>query len=102
MQILGYICQFPAHKPTSKKGSMNSGFADTMAADVSDGTVIGCVALKNVPNVSWPTYLLNVMHMQINCFLVLQCNGFNWMLHYKWKGLSHCTAPVLPIHYWRY
>jgi hypothetical protein len=29
MQILGYICRFAAHKPTSKKGSMNSGFSDT-------------------------------------------------------------------------
>ncbi|KAI2498528.1 hypothetical protein MHU86_15988 [Fragilaria crotonensis] len=82
MRILGYICQFPAHKPTSKKGR-KSGFAPTMAADVPDGTVIGQVALKSIPNVSWSTYILNEMHMQIKFileesgFLDLQRKGFN-------------------------
>ncbi len=103
MQILGYICQFPAHKPTSKKGSIDSGFSATMAADVADGTVIGCVALKNIPNVSWPTYLLNEMHMQIKFileesgFLDLQRNGFNWMLHYNGKVYPIVLHPYIPF-----
>jgi hypothetical protein len=50
--ILGYVCQFPAHKPITKKG-MNIGFvAPTMAADVANGSAISCGPLKSVSNVS--------------------------------------------------
>jgi hypothetical protein len=43
---------------------MNSGYAATTAADVSDGNVVGYVALKNIPNVSCrPTHLPNEIHM---------------------------------------
>jgi hypothetical protein len=82
---------------------MNSGFSETMAADVSDGTVIGRVALKNILNVIWPTYLLNEMHMQIKFileesgFLDLQCNGFNWMLHHNGKVYPIVLRPYIPF-----
>ena len=78
-----------------------------MAADVPDGTVIGQVTLKSIPNVSWSTYILNEMHMQIKFileesgFLDLQRKGFNWMLQpLQWEGLSDCTASLRPIPNW--
>ena len=83
----------------SKKDSMNSGFAATTNADVSDGTVIGCVALKSIPNVSWPSYHLNEMNMQIKLileesgYLDLQRNEFNWILHYIGK-----VYPIVLVH----
>jgi hypothetical protein len=84
MQILGYICQFPAHKPTSEKGA-NSAVAALQATDLPDGTIVGDLSsLKQIPNASWSSYLLNEMHMQIKFileesgFLELQRNGFNW------------------------
>jgi hypothetical protein len=58
------------------------------ATDLPDGTVVGDVSsLKDIPNASWSTFLLNEMHMQIKVilkesgFLELQRHGFNWMLH---------------------
>ena len=69
MQILGYICQFPAHKPTFKKGA-SSAAAAFQAMDLPDSTVVGDVSsLKQIPSVSWSTYLLNEMHMQIKFIL---------------------------------
>ncbi len=104
MRILGYICQFPAHKPTCKKGMNSARVVVPTAADVTnDGTVIGCVALKSIPNVSWSTYLLNEMHMQIKFileesgFLKLQRNGFNWMLHYNGKVHPIVLHPYIPF-----
>ena len=44
--------------------------------------------LQQNPNVTWPTYLLNEAHMQIQFileeseFLQLQKHGFQWNLHY--------------------
>jgi hypothetical protein len=91
MQILGYLCQFPAHKPTSKKGA-NSAVAALQATDLPDGTIVGDLSsLMQIPNASWSSYLLNEMHMQIRFileesgFLELQRNGFNWMLQYNGK-----------------
>jgi Plavaka transposase len=103
MRILGYICQFPAHKPTSKKGA-NSAVADPQPTDLPDGTVVGDVSsLKQVPNVSWSTYLLNEMHMQIKFileesgYLELQRNGFKWMLHYAGKVHPIVLHPYIPF-----
>ena len=75
MQILGYTCQFPTHKPTSKKGA-NSAFTAPQATDLPNGTVVGDVvcSLKQTPNVSWSTYLLNEMHMQTK--FILKESGF--------------------------
>jgi hypothetical protein len=44
---------------------MHSGYAATTAVDVSHGNVVGYVALKNIPNVSYrPTqHLPNEIHM---------------------------------------
>jgi hypothetical protein len=36
-----------------------------MAAYDSNGTIIGCVVLLSIPNVSWSAYLLNKIHLQI-------------------------------------
>ena len=103
-QILGYICQFPAHKPTSKKGA-NSAIAVHQATDLPNGTVVGDVvsSLKQIPNVSWSTYLLNEMHMLIKFilkesgFLELQRNSFNWMLHYNGKIHPIVLHPYIPF-----
>ena len=103
MRILGYICQFPAHKPTSKKGARSTA-AVIKAADLPDGTIIGdASSLKQIPGVSWSTYLLNKMHMQIKFileesgYLKLQHNGFNWMLHYNGKIHPIVLYPYIPF-----
>ena len=99
MRILGYICQFPAHKPTSKKGANSA-----VATNLPDGTVVGyAYSLKQIPNVSWSTYLLNEMHMQIKFileesgYLELRRNGFNWMLHYNGNIHPIVLHPYIPF-----
>ena len=92
MWILGYTCRFLAHKPISKKGT------NSAATDLPDGTVVGCGALKSIPGVSWSTYLLNEMHIQIkfileeSWFLELHCNSFNWK--------STMDKFILLLHHW--
>jgi hypothetical protein len=73
------------------------------ARDLTNGIVVGDVSsLKQIPNVSWSTYLLNEMHMQIKFFreesgfLELQRNGFNRMLHYN--GKIHPFSCTLTSH----
>jgi Plavaka transposase len=103
MRILGYICQFPAHKPNSKKGASSTA-AVIEAADLPDGTIIGdASSLKQIPGVSWSTYLLNEMHMQIKFileesgYLKLQRNGFDWMLHYNGNVHPIVLHPYIPF-----
>ncbi|KAI2511234.1 hypothetical protein MHU86_3200 [Fragilaria crotonensis] len=75
-----------------------------MAADVPDGTVIGQVALKSIPNVSWSTYILNEMHMQIKFileesgFLDLQRKGFTRFSSVK-QLCRVCECPTLESGY---
>jgi hypothetical protein len=95
MRILGYTCQFPAHKPKSKRGT------NSAATDLPDGTVVGHGALKSIPGVSWSTYFLNEMHMQFileeSGFLELQRNGFDWMLHYNGQVHPVVLHPYIPF-----
>jgi len=104
MRVLGYICQYPAHTPTSRDlQTMTCPDKSVSADDLPDDTVIAEVALKLIPNVTWATYLLNEMHMQIKFileesgFLKLQRNGFNWMLHYKEKVHPIVLHPYIPF-----
>ncbi len=82
---------------------MNSAVAAPQATDLPDGTVVGHGAVKSIPSVSWSTYLLSEMHMQIKFileesrFLELQCRGFNWMLHYNGKLHPIVLHPYIPF-----
>ena len=66
MRILGYICHTPAHKPNFKDGKV---VVKDQPFDPPHGTVVGHASLQLIPNVSWSTYLLNEMHMQIQFIL---------------------------------
>ena len=100
MRILGYICHSPAHQPSSKGGVV---VVSAPPRDLPPGTVVGCVPLKPIPDVTWSTYLLNEMHMQIQFileesgFLDLQRNGFHWMLHYNNKIFPVVLHPYIPF-----
>jgi hypothetical protein len=94
MQIHGYICHNPAHKPNFKDGKV---IVKDQPLDLPHGTVVGLASLKLIPNVSWSTYLRNQMYMQIQFFLEesgfvnLQRKGFHWMLHYYQE-----VHPIVP------
>jgi Plavaka transposase len=100
MRILGYICHSPAHQPNFKGGVVRVSEPPT---DLPPGTVVGRVPLKPIPNVSWSTYLLNEMHLQIEFileqsgFLDLQRNGFHWKLHYNEKVYPVVMHPYIPF-----
>ncbi|KAI2512754.1 hypothetical protein MHU86_1542 [Fragilaria crotonensis] len=100
MQILGYICHSPAHQPSSKHGAV---IVSAPPTDLPPGTVIDRIPLKPIPDVTWSTYLLNEMHMQIEFileesgFLDLQRNGFHWMLHYNNKIFPIVLHPYIPF-----
>ena len=79
MRILGYINHStPPHVPTPSEqdAKLNA------PAALPKGTVLVKDALQRDPNVTWPTYLLNEAHMQIQFileesgFLQLQKHGF--------------------------
>ena len=96
MRILGYINHSAAHKPppASKKWD-----CDTLPK----GTVIAPAPLKPFSDVSWPTYLLNEMHMQIKFileesgFIRLQEKGFYWKLQYAGKTFPVVMHPYIPF-----
>jgi hypothetical protein len=76
MRILGYINHSsPAHFPQQKtdKTTTNSN---------APNCLLPPAPLKRLQNISWPTYILNKMHMQIDFilehsgFLRLQNHGF--------------------------
>jgi hypothetical protein len=86
MRILGYINHSAAHKllPEASK--------ERTPENLPKGTVIAPAPLETLSNVlSWPTYLLNEMHIQIKFILKesgfkrLQQKGLYWKLHYAGK-----------------
>ena len=100
MRILGYIFHGPTHQPNFKDGKV---IIHDRPLDLPSGTVIGHAPLKPLPNITWSTYILNEMHMQINFileesgFLDLQRNGFHWMLHYNQKVHPIVLHPYIPF-----
>jgi hypothetical protein len=100
MRILGYICHSPAHQPSSKGGIVVIRDPPT---DLPPGTVVSRVPLDPIPDVTWSTYLLNEMHLQIQFileesgFLDLQRNGFHWMLHYNNRIFPIVLHPYIPF-----
>jgi hypothetical protein len=81
MRILGYIDHStPPHLPSlsEQDSKLNA------PADLAKGTVIVKDPLKRDPNVSWPAYLLNEAHMQIQ--FILQESGF---LRLQKHGFQH-------------
>jgi hypothetical protein len=67
------------------------------------GTVIAPAPLKTLSNVSWPTYLLNEMHIQIKFILKesrfkrFQQKGLYWKLHYAGKTFPVVMHPYNPF-----
>jgi hypothetical protein len=97
MRILGCINHStPAHKPDqsidSAKYCKEFNNTDQLHPNVAEATA----PLNPKPGVTWATYTLNKMHIQIRFifeasrFLALQKNGFHWMLQYMGK-----TYPVV-------
>jgi hypothetical protein len=100
MRILGYINHStPPHlpSPSEQDSELNA------PADLPKGTVIVKDPLQRDPNVTWPTYLLNEAHMQIQFileesgFLQLQKHGFRWNLHYHGKIHRVVFHPYVPF-----
>jgi hypothetical protein len=100
MRILGYINHStPPHlpSPSEQDAELNA------PADLPKGTVLVKDPLQRDPNVTWPTYLLNEAHMQIQFileesgFLRLQKHGFRWNLHYNGKIHSVVFHPYVPF-----
>jgi hypothetical protein len=59
MRILGYIDHSAAHIPPPEASK------ERTSENLPKGTVITPATPKTLSNVSWPTYLLNEMHIQI-------------------------------------
>jgi hypothetical protein len=81
MHVLEYICHGPAaHKPNIKDDKV---IVNNQFLDLPSGTVIGRASMKLFPTVSWSTYLLYEMYLQIKFipeergFLNLQHYGFH-------------------------
>jgi proteasome lid subunit RPN8/RPN11 len=85
VRILGYFyhsapAQLPALSELDTKFNAPSGL-------VAHGTVVVEAPLRRIKNVTWPTYLLNELHIQIQFileesgFLQLQRKRFQWYLH---------------------
>ncbi len=97
MRILGYINHSAAHNrpPEASK--------ERTPENLPKVTLIAAAALKTLSNVSWPTYLLNEMHIQIKCILEesgfkrLQQKGFYWKLHYAGKTFPVVMHPYIPF-----
>ncbi|KAI2511944.1 hypothetical protein MHU86_2460 [Fragilaria crotonensis] len=69
MRILGYINHStPAHVPQPSANDTATNF-NVPDVTLPPGTVIAEAPLKRLKNVSWPTYLQNEMHMQIEFIL---------------------------------
>jgi hypothetical protein len=86
MRILGYINHSaPAHLPAISELDINF----YAPSGLPHGTVVCDAPLRRIKDVTWPTYLLNELHIQIQFileesgFLRLQRKGFRWNLHYN-------------------
>ena len=104
MRILGYINHStPAHKPEQSIDSVeyrnefnNTDHVPAYVASVNK-------PLNPKPGVTWATYTLNEMHIQIRFileasgFLALQKNGFRWMLQYMGKIYPVVLHPYVPF-----
>jgi len=98
MRILGYVNHStPAHIPT--EFSVNT----TSDGIPPPGTSTMKSPLRRRNNVSWPTYLLNELHMQIRYILEksgfcrLQNHGFRWNLNYNKQIYPIVFHPYVPF-----
>lgn len=105
MRILGYINHStPAHKP--EQSTDTDAYSDAQFNNIehlSPDVFVAHGPLKPRPPITWPTYLLNEMHLQIRFileasgFIALQRNGFRWMLHYMGKPYPVVLHPFVPF-----
>ena len=100
MRILGYINHStPAHLPSDSE--MDVEF--NVPTNLPKGTVLVKDPLPRPDDVSWPTLILNEMHMQIQFileesgFLRLQKQGFRWNLRYNEKIYPVVFHPYVPF-----
>jgi hypothetical protein len=100
MRILGYINHSaPAHLPALSE--LDTEF--NAPSGLPHGTVVVDAPLRRIKNVTWPTYLLNELHIQIRFileesgFLRLQRKGFRWNLHYNTKIYPVVFHPFVPF-----
>ena len=100
MRILGYI----NHSTTPHLPSLSEQDTKLNApAVLLKGTKFVKDPLQRNPNVTWPTYLLNEAHMQIQFileesgFLRLQKHGFRWNLHYLGNIHRVVFHPFVPF-----
>jgi hypothetical protein len=97
MRILGYINHSsPAHFPQQKtdKTTTNSNAPNRL---LPPGTVIADAPLKRLQNISWPTYILNKMHMQID--FILEHSGFLRLQTMALNGIYTTTSRYTPLCY---
>jgi hypothetical protein len=100
MRILGYINHSaPAHLPALSE--LDTEF--NAPSGLPHGTVVVEAPLRRIKNVTWPTYLQNELHIQIQFileesgFLQLQRKGFQWDLHYNTKIYPVVFHPYVPF-----
>ena len=100
MRILGYINHStPAHLPSLS--DLDTEF--NAPTGLPKGTVVLDAPLRRMNDLTWPTYLLNETHMQIQFilkesgFLRLQSNGFKWNLHYNDRIHPVVFHPYVPF-----
>jgi hypothetical protein len=100
MRILGYVNHStPPHLSSPSEHDMEL----NEHANLPKGTARVKDPLQRNPNVSWPTYLLNEAHMQIQFvleesgFLRLQKHGFRWNLHYNGNVHPVVFHPYVPF-----
>ncbi len=104
MRILGYINHSsPAHIPPQSSDKKTTTNSNAPNGPLPPGTVIADAPLRRIQNISWPTYMLNEMHMQIEFileqsgFLRLQNHGFKWNLHYNKQIYPVVLHPFVPF-----
>jgi hypothetical protein len=100
MHILEYIYHStPAHLPSLS--DLDTKFS--ASTDLPKGTVVLDAPLRRMNNLTWLTYLLNEIHMQIQFilkesgFLRLQSKGFKWKLYYNEKIYPAVFHPYVPL-----
>ncbi|KAI2513242.1 hypothetical protein MHU86_1280 [Fragilaria crotonensis] len=105
MRILGYLNHSsPAHKPDESTFSAayqkEFNRPDHLPADID----VALAPLKPRSGITWPTYTLNEMHLQIQFileasgFIALQTrNGFRWVLQYMGKKHPIVLHPYIPF-----
>ena len=104
MQILGYVCQFPAHKPTTKKYEL---WFVAPWLFIMPMALLFLVVLLYYLFQMWAGPPISLTRSTCRSSLPWRIR-FPWLarqwiqldVSLQWKGPSHCSAPLHPINYW--